>query len=198
MPTGPLQASGVEDSVALRLAGHPAQGTVPRWRFDPTPTGFVLEVEEAWNSGGEHWTCRELFRADIGGEGITQLSVYCTGDWDAARRAEHAAAYGTRSPRPDVPVLQTYQPPRSPATTADLASCAWASCAWASCPSPVSRFGQLPPDTHGTWPSPSSFARALPIEHERAFATKIRSPSSACRLPAAWDRFRAFCHEHAG
>jgi hypothetical protein len=57
-----------------------------------TPTGFVLEVEEAWDSGGEHWTCRELFRADIGGEGITQLSVYCTGDWDAARRAEHAAA----------------------------------------------------------------------------------------------------------
>ena len=35
---------------------------------------------------------RELFRADIDDEGITQLSVYCTGDWDAARRAEHAAA----------------------------------------------------------------------------------------------------------
>ena len=87
-----LQASGVEDSVALRLAGHPGPGTVPRWRFDPTPTGFVLEVEEAWDWGGEHWTCRELFRADIGDEGITQLSVYCTGDWDAARRAEHAAA----------------------------------------------------------------------------------------------------------
>jgi hypothetical protein len=92
VPTWRLQASGVEDSVALRLAGHPGPGTVPRWRFDPTPTGFVLEVEEAWDSGGEHWTCRELFRADIGGEGITQLSVYCTGDWDAARRAEHAAA----------------------------------------------------------------------------------------------------------
>ena len=92
MPTWRLQACGVEDSVALRLAGHPGQGTVPRWRFDPTPTGFVLEVEEAWDSGGEHWTCRELFRADIGDEGITQLSVYCTGDWDAARRAEHAAA----------------------------------------------------------------------------------------------------------
>jgi hypothetical protein len=92
MPTWRLQASGIEDSLALRLAGHPGQGMVPRWRFDPTPTGFVLEVEEAWDWGGEHWTCRELFRADIGDEGITQLSVYCTGDWDAARRAEHAAA----------------------------------------------------------------------------------------------------------
>ena len=92
MPTWRLQASGVEGSVALRLGDHPGQATVPRWRFDPTPTGFVLEVEEAWDSGGEHWTSREFFRADIGDEGITQLSVYCTGDWDAARRAEHAAA----------------------------------------------------------------------------------------------------------
>lgn len=66
--------------------------TATRWRFDPTPTGFVLEVEEAWEWGGEHWTCRELFRADVGDEGITQLSAYCTGDWDAARRTEHAAA----------------------------------------------------------------------------------------------------------
>ena len=52
MPTWQLQASGAGDSVALRLAGHPGQGTVPRWRFDPTPTGFVLEVEEAWDWGG--------------------------------------------------------------------------------------------------------------------------------------------------
>jgi hypothetical protein len=92
MPTWRLQACGVEDSVALRLAGHPGRGTVPRWRFDPTRTGFVLEVEETWDSAGEHWTCRELFRADIGNDGIAQLSVYCTGDWNAARRAEHAAA----------------------------------------------------------------------------------------------------------
>ena len=92
MPTWRLQASGAADSVAMRLAGHPGPGKVPRWRFDPTPTGFVLELEEAWESGGEYWTCRELFRADISDDGITELSVYCTGDWDAARRAEHAAA----------------------------------------------------------------------------------------------------------
>lgn len=92
MPTWRLQASGVDETVALRRAGHPGPSTVPRWRFDPTPTGFVLEIEEAWEDGGEHWTAREMFRADIGEEGITQISVYCTGDWSAARRAEHAAA----------------------------------------------------------------------------------------------------------
>jgi len=92
MLTWRLQSSGVTGLVGLRRAGHPGPGRVPRWRFDPTPTGFVLEIEESWDDGGEHWTCRELFRADIGDDGITQLSVYCTGDWDTARRAEHAAA----------------------------------------------------------------------------------------------------------
>jgi len=92
MPTWRLQSSGIDDLVGLRRAGHPGPGVVPRWRFDPIPTGFVLEIEEAWDSGGEHWTCRELIRADLGADGITQVSVYCTGDWDAARREEHAGA----------------------------------------------------------------------------------------------------------
>jgi hypothetical protein len=90
MPTWRLQAGGVEDSLALRRGGHPGPGEVIRSRFDPTPTGFVLEVEEAWEDGGEHWYCRELFRADVGPAGITDLAVYCTGDWTAARVAQHA------------------------------------------------------------------------------------------------------------
>lgn len=91
MPTWRFQASGVEDAVALRKGGHPGASTVPRWRFDPTPTGFVLEIEEDWTDDDGRWTCRELFRADVGEEGITELSVYCTGDWDEAQRARHAA-----------------------------------------------------------------------------------------------------------
>lgn len=92
MPRWRLQAHGAEAVVALRRRGHPSPGSVPRHRFDPTPTGFVLEVEETWDDGGEHWYCRELFRADTGDDGIERLSVYCTGDWDTARVAEHAAA----------------------------------------------------------------------------------------------------------
>ena len=92
MPTWRLQALGVDDAVALRRAGHPAPGRVPRSRLDPTPTGFVLEVEETWADGGDSWYCRELFRADVGPTGITALSVYCTGDWSSARVAEHARA----------------------------------------------------------------------------------------------------------
>jgi hypothetical protein len=90
MPLWRLQAQGIEEATALRKHGHPAPGRVPRSRFDPTPTGFVLEVEEEWEQDGEHWYCRELFRADISDGAISQLSVYCTGDWDSALRARHA------------------------------------------------------------------------------------------------------------
>jgi len=90
MPQWRLQAQGFQEAVELRLAGHPGPSRVPRSRFDTTATGFMLEVEEEWDWDGESWYCRELFRADISGDAISQLSVYCTGDWDAERRARHA------------------------------------------------------------------------------------------------------------
>ena len=92
LPRWRLQAQGLAEVVALRLHGHPGPGTVPRWRCDPTPSGLVLEVEERWSQDGKDWYCRELFRADVRGDSICSLAVYCTGDWDAAREAEHANA----------------------------------------------------------------------------------------------------------
>jgi hypothetical protein len=84
------QAEGAPGLLALRRGGHPGPGKVPRWRSDPTPSGFVLEVEEEWQDAQDRWYCRELFRADVRGDAIVQLSVYCSGDWDSARRAQHA------------------------------------------------------------------------------------------------------------
>jgi len=89
MPQWRLQAQGIEDVVRLRKGGHPAPGRVPRSRFDLTATGFVLEVEEEWDQDGESWYCRELFRADVADGAVSQLSVYCTGDWDQAQVARH-------------------------------------------------------------------------------------------------------------
>jgi hypothetical protein len=91
LPRWRLQAQGLRDVIQLRLNGHPSPGRVPRSRCDPTPTGIVLEVEEAWQDKGESWYCRELFRAEVRGESITSLAVYCTGDWDQKRRAQHAS-----------------------------------------------------------------------------------------------------------
>ena len=35
---------------------------------------------------------RELIRAGVTGESIAEIAVYCTGDWNAARQAEHQRA----------------------------------------------------------------------------------------------------------
>ena len=90
MPQWRLQAQGPDNVVALRLAGHPGPGRVPRSRLDATETGFVLEVEERWEDDRGSWYCRELFRADVADGVICELSVYCTGDWDADLEARHA------------------------------------------------------------------------------------------------------------
>lgn len=91
LPRWRLQAQGIPGLVELRRAGHPGPGQVLARRCDPTPTGFVLEVEEEWSNAGESWYARELFRADVAANGeISALSVYCTGDWDRSRRAQHA------------------------------------------------------------------------------------------------------------
>jgi hypothetical protein len=92
LPTWRLQADDVAGLIAIRMGGHPDPGRVPRHRFDPTPTGFVLEFEERWTAGGQDWYCREMIRADTSAAGINQLSVYCTGDWDEAQVADHLAA----------------------------------------------------------------------------------------------------------
>jgi hypothetical protein len=91
-PRWRVQTRGVADVVALRLQGHPGPGRVPRWRCDPTPTGFVLEFEESWHHAGEDWYSREMARCEVVAGQVAALSIYCTGDWDARRRAEHAAA----------------------------------------------------------------------------------------------------------
>ncbi|HEU5038595.1 MAG TPA: hypothetical protein VFT70_16435 [Nocardioides sp.] len=92
MPLWRLQAEGREAGVRLRSNGHPGGGRVPRARLDDTSTGFLLEVEEEWEDRGQTWYCRELLRCDVTDGAVSQLSVYCTGDWDEATVARHAEA----------------------------------------------------------------------------------------------------------
>jgi hypothetical protein len=91
LPQWRLQFQGAESLVAGRRASHPCTGRVPRSRFDATATGFVLELEEEWDEGGDSWYCREIFRADVADGAISELAVYCTGDWDRAQVARHRA-----------------------------------------------------------------------------------------------------------
>jgi hypothetical protein len=92
MPTWRLQSASADELVAMRHHSHPASGRVPRHRFDATDRGFVLELEERWQDEDGDWYCREMFRCDVVNGVVAEMSVYCTGDWDSARVAEHAAA----------------------------------------------------------------------------------------------------------
>jgi hypothetical protein len=92
VPHWRLQAHGHDEAVALRREQHPAPGRVVRSRLDRTGNGFVLEFEERWREHGRDWYARESARADVGEDGIAELSVYCTGDWDEAREEEHRRA----------------------------------------------------------------------------------------------------------
>ncbi|MFO1205918.1 MAG: hypothetical protein U1E63_09380 [Burkholderiales bacterium] len=90
-PLWRIQAQGLEDVVALRKRGHPSPGRVPRWNAQPTPQGFVMELEERWTDDSGEWYCREAIVAEVRGSSIARLSVYCTGDWDKSRQLAHAA-----------------------------------------------------------------------------------------------------------
>jgi hypothetical protein len=90
-PLWRVQAAGVHDVLEIRRRGHPTPGNVPRWTALPTPTGFVMELEERWTDENDDWYCREAIVAETRGEAISRLAVYCTGDWNGVRQAAHAA-----------------------------------------------------------------------------------------------------------
>lgn len=75
--------SGFAKTVTLCQARSP----VPH---GPDPNGIRAGVEERWEHEGQSWYARQMLRTDITDGRITQLTVYCTGDWDEARRQEFA------------------------------------------------------------------------------------------------------------
>ena len=90
VPQWRIQGQGVEEVVRIRKEGHPSPGRVARWRSDPIPDGFVMELEEVWEDTGGPWYCREMIRAMVTDGVVSEISGYCTGDWDKARQEEHA------------------------------------------------------------------------------------------------------------
>ena len=67
-------------------------------RTIPTVTGFVTEFAGRHQDDGEEITDRKILLAEVRGGRITELTVYCSGDWNAELRARHAAE--TRLIRP--------------------------------------------------------------------------------------------------
>lgn len=89
LPQWRLQAVGRDNLMALRRAGHPALGSVPRHRVEVTGTGIVIEFEERWEDADGVWYCREMLRAEVRDGSMSEVSVYCTGDWSPEVQAAH-------------------------------------------------------------------------------------------------------------
>ena len=60
-------------------------------RTIPTVTGFVTEFTGRHEDDGDEITDRKILLAEVRSGHITELTVYCSGDWDAELRARHTA-----------------------------------------------------------------------------------------------------------
>jgi hypothetical protein len=93
-----FQLNGPEAFLAqLRTVARGAS-TARILRVVPTASGFVLEHEETQADA----VARRVLLCDVRDGRITDVLVYCNGEWDAALRARHAA---------EAPMLRRDQPP---------------------------------------------------------------------------------------
>ena len=59
-------------------------------RTIPTVTGFVTEFTGRHDQDGLEITDRKILLAEVRDGRITEVTVYCSGDWDTDLRARHA------------------------------------------------------------------------------------------------------------
>jgi ketosteroid isomerase-like protein len=86
-----FQLQGVE-AFAAWLQGFVAPGSTAEVRRTiPTAGGFVTELLLAHGDGDQLVTGRELMVCEVRDGRIAELTVFCSGDWDAELRARHAA-----------------------------------------------------------------------------------------------------------
>jgi ketosteroid isomerase-like protein len=80
------------DSFATWLHGYSPDGAeIAVVRTIPTVTGFITEFTGRHEEHGEEFTDRKILLCEVRGGRIAELTVYCSGDWDAELRARHAA-----------------------------------------------------------------------------------------------------------
>jgi ketosteroid isomerase-like protein len=80
------------DTFAAWLQGYSPDGAETTVvRTIPTATGFVTELTGRHQEDGEEMTDRKIVLCEVRDGRIAELTVYCSGDWDATLRARHAA-----------------------------------------------------------------------------------------------------------
>ena len=90
-PLWRFQLQGV-DAFASWLAGYAPDGVDTLVvRTVPAANGFVTELTGRHEEGGELMTDRKIVLCAVRDGRIAELTVYCSGDWDADLRARHEA-----------------------------------------------------------------------------------------------------------
>ena len=88
------------DAFAAWLQGYSPDGAETTVvRTVPTVSGFVAEFVGRHDDAGEEMTDRKILLCEVRNGRIADLTVYCSGDWDAALRARHAAEAPILRPR---------------------------------------------------------------------------------------------------
>lgn len=86
-----FQLQGIE-AFAGWLRGYVADGgEASVVRAIPTESGFVSELVGRHGSDGEEMTDRKIVLCEVRDGRVSEMTVYCSGDWDAELRARHAA-----------------------------------------------------------------------------------------------------------
>ena len=90
LPHWRVQGRGPDTVFGIREGDHPYRGWVRVEALDRTARGFLIQFEERWTTEAQQWYCRELIHGIVRGGRISELAIYCTGDWDEAVQRAHA------------------------------------------------------------------------------------------------------------
>ena len=80
------------DSFAAWLKGYAPEGMETKVvHAVPTATGFVTEFVGRHHEDGKEMTDRKILLCTVRDGRISEMTVYCSGDWDDELRTRHAA-----------------------------------------------------------------------------------------------------------
>ena len=80
------------DTFASWLQGYSPDGAdITVIRTIPTVSGFVTEMVGEHLEGGAVMTDRKILLCDVHDGRISELTIFCSGDWDEELRTRHAA-----------------------------------------------------------------------------------------------------------
>ena len=80
------------DAFAAWLQGYSPDGSeITVVRAVPTVSGFVAEMVGEHLEDGAVMTDRKILLCEVRDGRISELTIYCSGDWDDELRARHAA-----------------------------------------------------------------------------------------------------------